>query len=143
MKLTSGISNTDDLWNEVIALLEAHPEFMPHLISIVPRELARLIPFFGKNKPRELIYYINLFRSFENARFRYRNEQQIEIPMLYVGAQDEGVENYTDWSKHSTGSWNEDHVLGDHTTIFDAEHVEDLADAINRMLTTVPMSILN
>lgn len=143
MKITTGISNSTDLWNEVIAYLEAHPEFMPRLVSIVPHELARLIPFFGSNKPRELIYYINLFRSFENARFRYSNEQSIRIPMLYIGAQDEAVENYIDWSKHSTGNWYEDHVPGDHTTIFDAEHVEELAKAINRMLITVPMNVLN
>lgn len=141
LRLPEGIGSTSELWNKVISLLEERPELMPRLISIVPPELARLIPFFGSNKPRELIYYINLFRSFEDARFRYSNEQQITIPMLYVGALDEAVASYQDWSNHSTGIWKEEHVEGDHTTIFDADHVEELAAVINRMLVPAPASV--
>jgi surfactin synthase thioesterase subunit len=106
----------------------------------VPKELARLIPFFGNNKPRELIYYINLFRSFENARYRYTNTETINIPILYIGALEEKIEHYKNWSVHSMGHWSEEHVEGDHTTIFDTDHVKGLAEAINRNLESTSSS---
>lgn len=143
LTFSDAVRDTTTLWNEVISLLEQHTDLMPRLISIVPPELARLIPFFGSNKPRELIYYINLFRSFENARYRYENEEKISTPMLYVGAIDEEVAGYQNWSDQTSGAWLEEHVKGDHTTIFDRDHVEELAASINRMLVSDPVSTLN
>nr|OTP53775.1 hypothetical protein A5881_000672 [Enterococcus termitis] len=67
--------NTDELWEQIILLLEDRLDLMPKLLKIVPNELARLIPFFGESSPRELIYYINLFRSFETARHLYEVEE--------------------------------------------------------------------
>ncbi|OBZ14647.1 hypothetical protein A8L34_12055 [Bacillus sp. FJAT-27264] len=136
LTLPGGITNTFTLWNGIIAVMEERPELMPQLISIVPPELSRLIPYFGNNKPRELIYYINLFRSFENARFCYENIEQLSIPVLYVGAQDEMVDNYQHWAQHTSGNWQESHVKGDHTTIFSEQYVDGLAEIINHLMTS-------
>ena len=109
--------------------------FLRSLISIVPRELSRLIPFFGENNPnpKELIYYINLFRSFELARKIYQSDFIINQNIYYLGASKEQVENYQKWKTLSKGEWNEGLVSGDHTTIFDKDNVAMMAEYINEV----------
>lgn len=124
--------NTDELWEQIILLLEERLDLMPKLLKIVPNELARLIPFFGESSPRELIYYINLFRSFETARHLYEDSTSVLNDIFYFGAKDEKIPNYIQWKKHINGNWNENDISGDHTTIFEGENVKLLAEAMNQ-----------
>ncbi|ALS38436.1 non-ribosomal peptide synthetase component F/surfactin synthase thioesterase subunit/acyl carrier protein [Enterococcus rotai] len=124
--------NTDELWEQIILLLEKRLDLMPKLLKIVPNELARLIPFFGESSPRELIYYINLFRSFETARHLYEDSTSVLKDIFYFGAESEKIPNYVQWRQHVKGSWIEKHISGDHTTIFEGDNVKLLARAMNQ-----------
>ena len=124
-----------ELWNTIINLMDHNPYLMEKFLSVIPSHLARLIPFFGKNTPVELIYYVNLFRSFERARFLYKSNTKINQPLIYIGAKDEIVENYTGWEKYTNSYFYEQHIKGDHTTIFNNENIVLLAEAINKYLS--------
>ncbi|MFS7402050.1 hypothetical protein [Carnobacterium maltaromaticum] len=101
------------------------------LVSIVPKELSRLIPFFGENNSDELLYYINLFRSFEATRMQYQDSEIINQNVTYIGAADEKIIDYSNWRQRTNGEWNETHISGDHTTIFDYPNVIKIAEHIN------------
>ena len=128
-------NNLLELWEDVVSTIEGNSRLLESLISIVPRELSRLIPFFGENNPnpKELIYYINLFRSFELARKIYQSDFIINQNIYYLGASKEQVENYQKWKTLSKGEWNEGLVSGDHTTIFDKDNVAMMAEYINEV----------
>jgi len=137
----SDVNNTTELWNRIILMLENRLELMPKLVKIVPPELSRLIPHFGSNKPRELVYYINLFRSFETVRFMYSSSKKINVPIIYIGAKNEPVDDYYSWSDHTERILLEEHVNGDHTTIFDKENVIGLANSINKNLISIQTEV--
>lgn len=128
------IKDTKELWNTVIQLLNKRPDLITNVLNKIPADLARLIPFFGENSPADLIYYINLFRSFERARFLYNSISKISQPLIYIGAKEEVVSNYIQWGKYTTSHFSEEHIKGDHTTIFSDENVKCLSKAINKHL---------
>lgn len=49
----------------------------------------------------------------------------------YIGAADEKIIDYYNWRQRTNGEWNETHISGDHTTIFDYPNVIKIAEHIN------------
>ncbi len=125
------VNNNEQLWDSILNVVESDNNALKNLISVVPKELSRLIPFFGENDPRELIYYINLFRSFETTRMLYTSGELINQNIMYIGARQEIVSDYKIWKNLTSQSWAEFEVNGDHTTIFDEPNVFEMAAIIN------------
>lgn len=125
------VNSVTELWIEISNILKKNPEMLEKLVSIVPKELSRLIPFFGENNSDELLYYINLFRSFETTRMQYQDSEIINQNVTYIGAADEKIVDYYNWRQRTNGEWDETHISGDHTTIFDFPNVIKIAEHIN------------
>lgn len=125
------VNSVTELWIKISNILKKNPEMLEKLVAIVPKELSRLIPFFGENNSDELLYYINLFRSFEATRMQYQDSEIINQNVTYIGAADEKIIDYYNWRQRTNGEWNETHISGDHTTIFDYPNVIKIAEHIN------------
>lgn len=61
----------------------------------------------------------------------YQDSEIINQNISYIGAADEKIADYFNWKQRTNGDWDEIHVSGDHTTIFDLPNVIKVAEHIN------------
>lgn len=124
--------NVNDIWKYFIKHLESNEIGEKELREYVPEELFRLIPNFNNLNVRELVYYINLFRSSQNSRAIYIPKQNVKANICFFEATEEKVANKERWYIYSDSSIYKYDVQGNHVTIYSSENIDKNSEVIDK-----------
>jgi amino acid adenylation domain-containing protein len=80
------VSHLDELWPVIITHLEENNCSIETIRRLVPDGLAQVIPNFMSLGIQELIYYLNLEKTLDNARARYIPSGKIHTVLHYLNA---------------------------------------------------------
>lgn len=125
--------NSEELWCSIASELEKNIILRKLFIKVIPKELYRLIPTPDRLNVKELIYYINHFRSSDLSRRYYMLKSVNICPTIYLAAEDELIEGYKNWEKFNPDILF-DSICGDHVTIFNVNNVSKWIGKLNEQL---------
>ena len=127
-------NDTEKLWANIAELIDKKDDYRKAIISLIPPVLMRLLPKVENLSGKQLVYFINMFRSSENARYVYQSKDHADVNCYYFHAVDETVDKYQDWKNYVT--YFEDYAaLGNHVSMFHDENIESLSKQFNSILT--------
>jgi amino acid adenylation domain-containing protein len=108
--------------NETWAIIMDHLEtnhFDENVVkTFIPDLLARVIPNFDRLNTRELIHYLNIYRTLTNARDIYIPTQKIKTPLHYFQAEQSPVSPGNTWNEYCLNQVVTYPIPGDHFSIF-------------------------
>lgn len=127
-------NDTEKLWENIAELIDKNAEYRKAIINLIPPVLMRLLPKVENLSGKQLVYFINMFRSSENARHVYQSHDHADVNCYYFHAVDEVIDKYEDWKQYV--SYFEDFAaLGNHVTMFKDENLESLSKQFNSILS--------
>ncbi len=124
--------NVNDIWEYFIKHLESNEIGEKEFREYVPGELSRLIPNFNNLNVKELVYYINLFRSSQNSRAIYIPKQNVKANICFFEATEEKVANKERWYIYSDSLIYKYDVQGNHVTIYSSENIDKNSEIIDK-----------
>lgn len=124
---------TEKLWETIAMKIDENEEYRQAVISFIPPVLMRLLPNLNGLDGRKLIYFINMFRSSENARYMYQSQEHSKATCYYYHAAEEPVEHYQDWI-HYVELFEDYEAAGNHVSMFSEEHIASLSKQFELML---------
>lgn len=134
---SSNFSNdSEKLWSAVISQLEKSKLKKNLMLAMLPKTLVRLIPNFENLPTDKIVYYLNLFRSFERERFLYTSTAASPSHFYYFSAISEDIEEHVNWRKY-VAQLKEYYIPGDHVTIFSEENSQFFGEKFNECLSEI------
>ncbi len=125
----------DRIWDAIVSEMDQGKLSSTALKQMIPKTILRVIPEKDENDNRSLVKYVNRIRSYVNARDLYIPDESIKANVLFVGAEQERVENRGDWALYTRKDIAFNEVHGNHVSIFEGENVKLLAELINNQMT--------
>ena len=125
------IDNLKDLWDKVVDYIESEDIGVDVLRAAVPADLARLIPNFDQLGRKELIYYVNAFRTSQLARGSYLPPNTINSQVYFFEANGEAVANKDRWNDYCDKPVKAHQINGDHVSIMRNPNIEEVAKLFN------------
>lgn len=98
-----------------------------------PNDVKRSIPNFEQLSLRELIYYYNLLRTFNNLQALYIPDGIVKTKMHYIRAKSSEISNELIWNKYCTDLVFYD-IEGTHYSIFEEGNVGQLVDCFKEIV---------
>lgn len=130
-------------YNDTSQLWEAFYQYLIHekisaeeIREKVREQIGRLIPYFEELEIRELLYYINIFRTSENARRCYIPPNNINSRVCLFEANQETVKNKERWNIYCNELMKVYEINGNHVSIFEVTNISSVADVFNRVFTS-------
>lgn len=125
--------DTEKLWAAIATKIDENKTYRQAIISVIPPVLMRLLPEVNNLDGKKLAYFINMFRSSENARYMYQSEEHSSADCYYFHASEEPVEQYSEWKNYVNTFWDYE-AVGDHVSMFSDEHIEKLSSQFNGII---------
>jgi amino acid adenylation domain-containing protein len=104
--------------------------------GLFPSDMADAVPNFEQLGIRELLYYFNTIRTYNNARNAYVPEGKIKTPLFYFSASRSEVTGREKWNRYCREPFTLHEVIGDHFSIFKPPGVEAFARLLNAALNS-------
>ncbi len=144
----AGITDVDRLWPVVLEYLEEIDYDVELIKKSLPQLIVAALPNFAGLDLRELIYYLNLLRTFENARNGYIPESKVNTTAHFFGSSRpmEGInldqETFKEFTGNNIRQWNQFttrpprfyEITGDHYSIFAKPDVVEAAKRFNHII---------
>ncbi|SHO52357.1 non-ribosomal peptide synthetase [Anaerocolumna xylanovorans] len=134
VKQLSEISSLDDIWSVITEYAKKGNMDINLMKQMVPSTILRVIPEKNSEDARSFVMYLNRIRSFVNARDSFIPETSVKARGLFIGAEQEMIEDRLEWSKYIEEKIQYEEVPGDHVSIFESKNVVGLAEKINEFL---------
>lgn len=125
-----------EIWEKLVQKIRLDEKCKKMYFRLLPEQLKKLIPNISSLPEYDLIYYVNLLRSFERARYLYQSNQKTEAEIHCYNATDEPVEQLERWELYAK-KIEKINVKGDHISIFFDENVKEFADEINKRIRNI------
>jgi amino acid adenylation domain-containing protein len=123
------------LWSTVVEYLERTAFDVDIIKGWIPENVRPAIPGFNRLDSRQLIYYLNLTRSFDGAWNRYAPVGKIRTPIHYFGSSRSGeIIDRQSWRTYSSGPACFVEIEGDHFSILKMPQVTRLAHRFSEAL---------
>lgn len=129
-KIKEGVRNVkelDRLWPLIVQYFERDFTDTGTIRGLIPENIAMAIPNFRQLGIRELIYYLNIVRSFDRARNLYIPEGKIDTELNFFCASRSEIDNRDRWRHYCRKPVKFHHVNGDHFSIFEKPEVAEFA----------------
>jgi amino acid adenylation domain-containing protein len=124
------ISGFHQLWPFVVDYLDTNPSEANRIKQLIPAYMAQVIPNFEQLGIKDLVYYLNIERSFDRALASYRPPTKINTPVYFFGASQSSKNNknhWTQWNSYCRLPVTYFEISGDHYSIFKTPQVIPLA----------------
>jgi len=132
------ITDIDVFWQTVVDYLESFgtgTEIIEKIKQIILENEALVIPNYNQMGVSELITYLNLGRTFRNARRFYLPDEKINTRVYYFGAsQSKEFFSADDWNVFTLQPVQSYEIPGDHFSILQIPAVKKLAKTFDRLL---------
>jgi len=146
----AGITDVGRLWSEVLEYLEEIGYDVELIKKSLPQLIAEALPNFVRLDLRELIYYLNLLRTFDNAKNGYIPGSKVNTTVHYFASSrpTEGTdldrEKFKEYTENNIRQWNQFTALpprfyeitGDHYSIFVKPDVVEAAKHFNHIISS-------
>lgn len=130
------VTGVSRMWSLIVEHLEAIHYDAGLIRKQIPAPISRALPNFDQMGLRELIYQLNLGRTFYNARSQYIPQGKIDTPIHFFRAS-AGKENIKPWGQYTTHPIRFYEVEGDHYSIFMKPNVVETAKRFSRVINRV------
>jgi amino acid adenylation domain-containing protein len=138
--LPASATDLQELWNIVRHYIQSGKLSEQTIRTGIPDEAAAAIPNFCGADTVTLIKYVNTIRTLHNARAFYRPPGPLEARVCFIEASANDViadkdGNLAGWQRYCLNPIDRVPVEGGHFSIFEPPHVEELAKALDRLLS--------
>lgn len=129
----------DQVWSEVMEYLEESEFNIKRIKDSVPGDFARLIPIqdFAQIGIKELIYYLNMVRTLDNARNKYIPVGKINAPVHFFKAGKMENIDTRKWNGYCKGPIRIYEIPGDHFSIFKNPGVVTFAKLFDEIIQKI------
>ncbi|MGE5342197.1 MAG: amino acid adenylation domain-containing protein [Candidatus Omnitrophota bacterium] len=129
------LTEVHQLWPVIIDRLEAN-NIKPEIIRpLFPEDMVHAVPNFETASVRELVYYLNIIRSYVSARSAYVPSGKNKTRVSFIAADRSLVLTIKDkWNAFCENPMVCHLTSGDHYSIFKQPDVVQLADVFTRIL---------
>jgi len=122
-----------ELWPILVGYLESGRFDIRQLKQILPQNMAMIVPNFDRLKPSELIFNLNMLRTFNRALDVFEPTGTVAVPIHFFKAAEMLWKVRTDgWKTYSTRAVEFYEIPGTHFSIFAQPHVAGLAEALEK-----------
>ncbi|NIM16730.1 MAG: amino acid adenylation domain-containing protein, partial [Candidatus Aminicenantes bacterium] len=133
------VSDISHFWSLFVGYLESSSlndsDLTEKVRQVITEYEAHVVPDYHQLSIGQLIRYLNLGRTFRNARALYSPDEKINVPIYYFGAsQSKGTIKKDNWNDYSRNPITFCEVTGDHFSIFKVPQVVELAKAFGRIV---------
>ncbi len=123
------------LWSEIINHLETTNFDGNNIKKLFPKNISVAIPNFEKLGTKELINYLNISRSFSNARELYIPKEKVKTPIHhFVASKSKNIIDHQQWNNYTDSQIITYEVKGDHYSIFKKPEVVEFATVFDKVL---------
>jgi thioesterase domain-containing protein len=129
------IDKIEKVWPFVCDYLTGAKFDMEMIRKIFPRDWARGLPHFKELDLNELIYNMNMIRTFINTGSYYVPANKISTQMHYIVPARSNLENRDFWNRYSHPSIQFHKTGGDHFSIFQKPGVGKFAGKLGKLLS--------
>jgi amino acid adenylation domain-containing protein len=138
-------ADLQETWSIIFAdLLENHVD-PANLRKDIPENVAEATPNFQHQGIKGLIFYLNMFRSLENARNKYIPLRKNQTLIHFIGAKEYVINNRAEWNKYTHLPLEFYPVKGGHFSMYEAPYVISLArtfsSLINKSQNSLPLQV--
>lgn len=128
----------DQLWSIILKYLKENNSTSEIVEKIFPENMTQAVPNIDQLSAADLVYYLNVGRSFKNAQMFYIPGKKIKTPIHYFMAADsEGTINKDDWANYSYKPLESFSIDGDHFSIFKLPQVVMFAKLFNKVVNEI------
>lgn len=122
------VKELNRLWPLIVEYFESNSTDIGAVRGLIPENIAMAIPNFHQLGFRQLIYYLNVVRSFDRARNLYIPEGKIAAKLNFFCASRAEIANRDRWCLYCQEPIKYHHVTGDHFSIFEQPEVAEFAE---------------
>jgi amino acid adenylation domain-containing protein len=129
--------NINGIWPEILDYMTGKEnEFYIKIIKdSLPKGLAKIIPNFQQLGLKDLIYYLNMVRTFDNARNKYIPQMKINAKVHFFKASEETVAiDAEKWNLYCQEPMRLYKIPGDHVSILKKPHLVSLAKLFDNLI---------
>ncbi len=129
------MNRIEQVWPALLDYMEK-TGFNPGILKgQIPPKFATVIPNFESAPVRDIVYYLNVIRSYSNARARYIPMDDLYLtPAYFFAASESEQSNKTAWKDYLPKGCHVRKVTGDHHSIFQEPHVHEFSSEFNRLM---------
>ena len=120
---------------EVVSKVDHLDEVLQAIKEKIPPRIANIVPNFDDIDLKGLMYYLNVIRTYSNARAFYVPQNTITTPVFFIEANDTPISNKDTWQNYCEPEVTFETVDGNHFSIFKTPYVNELAEHITRIYT--------
>jgi amino acid adenylation domain-containing protein len=132
------VSEVSRMWPLIVEHFEAIHYDAGLIKKQIPAPISRALPNFDQLGLRELIYQLNLGRTFYSALSRYFPREKINTPIHFFAANGgKEKENIKLWNQYTTHPIRFYKMEGDHYSIFMKPNVAETAKLFDRVMNIV------
>ncbi|NIM12655.1 MAG: amino acid adenylation domain-containing protein, partial [Candidatus Aminicenantes bacterium] len=138
-KKLKGIGDFSRVWPEVAAYLESGGFWLEHdtdsmFKNVVPGDFARTVPNLEQMSIKEFIIYLNMVRTFDNARNNYIPGRKIDTAVHFFKATDGEVIDAEKWNIYCDKPVKVYDIPGDHFSLLKMPEVVKFAKLFAKMI---------
>ncbi|MCP4151297.1 MAG: hypothetical protein GY757_26370, partial [bacterium] len=131
------ITAVNQVWPFIIDYFETGKYDVAEIKKTLPSGLTQLIPNYEQAGIREIIYYLNMIRTLENASAQYKPPGKIQTPVHYFNARHSKA-TYRKWNEYTETPLLVHEIDGDHYSIFKQPGVIELAEKFYEIINKTP-----
>jgi amino acid adenylation domain-containing protein/FkbM family methyltransferase len=135
IETVKNISNLNEIWPTIVNHLEEDNLGFDKIKSLIPGDLARIIPNYDQVNIKELIYYLNMNRTLTSALSRYLPGGKIDTPVHYFKASQSSQTVKKGWDDYCNKSLETYEIEGDHFSILKKSVVNRLGKIFAAVFT--------
>jgi thioesterase domain-containing protein len=128
------IADIEKFWESVVTYLLDKDFNRETIRSVLPPHMVQLIPNYKGLETRDIIYYVNVIRSFSNAGNLYKPEKKIKAQTYYFEASRSKHIRKNSWSFYCSKPIKCYRVIGDHFSIFNPPHSVEFAGIFEKVI---------
>jgi len=138
-------ANLQETWSIILTDLLENQVNPARLRKDIPGNVAEATPNFEQQGIKELVFYLNMFRSLEKARNKYIPLRKNQTLIHFIGAKEYVIENRSEWNKYTHLPLEFYPVKGGHFSMYEVPYVISLArtfsSLINKFQNSLPFQV--
>ena len=131
------IERLEQIWPMVVDNLESGGFDEAGIKQLVPVEMIPAIPRFEQLNVREIVFHVNMLRTYINCCVSYVPDEKVAVPVHYFAAGQSTATNKEDWKEYSRKGVTYHEVGGDHHSIFRQPFILPFAQTFNRVMESL------
>ncbi len=131
------IESISDLWCSLLDYYSDIGLSAEELKECVYDDMDRAIPYYDSDNitVRDIIYYMNVLRTFDNVRACYVPERKLNVQAYFFAAADETAANFPVWDQYCEKPMRVYKMKGNNFSILQYPDVLDFAEQLNTVLS--------